>query len=98
MRVGVPREIKNAERRVGLTPASVRELVAHGHEVVVERHAGVGIGASDADYAAAGATLHNTAAEVFTEGERMAMPCFLASSRNSLSLSVLPMSSVIVAA
>ena len=64
MRVGVPREIKNAERRVGLTPASVRELVAHGHEVVVERHAGVGIGASDADYAAAGATLHNTAAEV----------------------------------
>ena len=65
MRVGVPREIKNAERRVGLTPASVRELVAHGHEVVVERLAGVGIGASDADYAAAGAALHDTAAEVF---------------------------------
>nr|AGC70987.1 alanine dehydrogenase [uncultured bacterium A1Q1_fos_2107] len=69
MRVGVPREIKNAERRVGLTPASVRELVAHGHEVVVERHAGVGIGASDADYAAAGATLHNTAAEVFAAAD-----------------------------
>jgi len=65
MRVGVPKEIKNAERRVGLTPASVRELVAHGHDVVVEAAAGIGIGASDDDYLAAGASLSPTASEVF---------------------------------
>ena len=50
MIVGVPKEIKNAERRVGLTPASVRELVAHGHDVIVETQAGIGIAASDDDY------------------------------------------------
>ena len=44
MRIGVPKEIKNHEYRVGLIPSSVRELVAHGHEVVVETHAGYGIG------------------------------------------------------
>src|ERR1700712_2957901 len=54
MRVGTVREIKNHEYRVGLTPESVRELVAHGHEVWVETGAGRGIGASDQDYAAAG--------------------------------------------
>ena len=57
MIVGVPKEIKNAERRVGLRPASVRELVAHGHDVVVETQAGIGITASDDDYAEAGATI-----------------------------------------
>jgi alanine dehydrogenase len=67
--VGVPKEIKNAERRVGLTPASVREIAAHGHEIVVEASAGVGIGASDDDYAAAGATLAPTGAEVFERAE-----------------------------
>ena len=65
MLVGVPREIKNAERRVGLTPASVRELVAHGHEVMVEASAGAGIGASDAEYVTAGASIAVGAAEVF---------------------------------
>ena len=69
MRVGVPREIKNAERRVGLTPASVRELVAHGHDVVVESSAGAGIGATDDHYASAGAGLVATAAEVFGQAE-----------------------------
>jgi len=54
MRVGTVREIKNHEYRVGLTPESVGELVAHGHEVLVETNAGVGIGASDADYVAHG--------------------------------------------
>ncbi len=54
MRVGCPREIKNHEYRVGLTPESARELVAHGHEVLIETGAGLGIGATDADYAAAG--------------------------------------------
>ena len=54
MRVGTVREIKNHEYRVGLTPESARELVAHGHEVWVETGAGLGIGATDDDYRAAG--------------------------------------------
>ena len=65
MRIGVPKEIKNHEYRVGLVPAGVRELVAHGHEVVVETHAGYGIGLDDHHYEAAGATVLKTAAEVF---------------------------------
>lgn len=65
MLVGVPKEIKNHEYRVGLTPASVGELVAHGHQVLVEHDAGAGIGASDAAYAATGAQIAATAAEVF---------------------------------
>ncbi len=65
MRVGTVREIKNHEYRVGLTPESVREISAHGHEVLVETGAGAGIGAFDADYADAGATIVSTAADVF---------------------------------
>jgi alanine dehydrogenase len=65
MRIGVPKEIKNHEYRVGLTPDSVVEMVAHGHEVVVETLAGAGIGASDADYEAAGAKILSTASDVF---------------------------------
>jgi alanine dehydrogenase len=57
MRVGVPKEIKVHEYRVGLTPASVREFVRHGHSVLIESSAGAGIGASDQDYAAAGAAI-----------------------------------------
>ena len=53
MRVGCPKEIKNHEYRVGLTPGSVREYVAHGHEVMVEAKAGAGIGADDDAYRAA---------------------------------------------
>ena len=52
MRIGVPREIKANEYRVGLTPASVRELLAHGHEVIVEQEAGAGINAADDAYRA----------------------------------------------
>ena len=55
MRIGVPKEIKVHEYRVGMTPASVREAVAHGHEVLVERNAASRQGISDADYARAGA-------------------------------------------
>ena len=66
MRVGCTREIKNHEYRVGLTPGSVREYVAHGHEVVVETGAGAGIGADDAAYRAAGARIAADAAEVFS--------------------------------
>ncbi len=69
MRVGVPAEIKVLERRVGLTPDSVREVVAHGHEVMVEAGAGAGIGADDEQYAAAGAVIGADAAEVFSWAE-----------------------------
>jgi alanine dehydrogenase len=69
MRVGVPKEIKRQEGRVGLTPEAVREYVAHGHDVLVETGAGAGIGASDAAYVAAGARIAATAAEVFAEAE-----------------------------
>ena len=54
MRVGCPKEVKNHEYRVGLTPESAHELIARGHEVWVESAAGEGIGASDSDYTAAG--------------------------------------------
>ncbi|UCI05796.1 alanine dehydrogenase [Mesorhizobium sp. B1-1-8] len=69
MRVGCPREIKNHEYRVGLTPGSVREYVAHGHEVLVETGAGAGIGADDNAYRAAGAIIAKTAADVFAKSD-----------------------------
>ena len=65
MRIGVPREIKVHEYRVGLVPAGVRELTAAGHEVLVETGAGTGIGIADVEYRAAGASIVATAAEVF---------------------------------
>ena len=65
MRVGVPREIKVQEHRVGLTPMAVREYAHAGHEVLVQSGAGAGIGADDAAYGAAGARIVATAAEVF---------------------------------
>ncbi|MDD9876561.1 MAG: alanine dehydrogenase, partial [Magnetovibrio sp.] len=69
MLIGVPKEIKNHEYRVGMTPTSVREAVHHGHDVVVETAAGTGIGSSDDDYRAAGATILDTAAEVFAKAD-----------------------------
>jgi alanine dehydrogenase len=69
MRIGVPREIKVHEYRVGLVPAGVRELTAAGHEVVVESGAGNGIGLSDAEYRAAGATIAAQAPEVFAQAQ-----------------------------
>lgn len=69
MRIGVPTEIKPQELRVGLTPASVREFVAHGHEVLVQSRAGAGIGASDADYIEAGARIAPDAGSVFEAAE-----------------------------
>ena len=65
MRVGVPKEIKNHEYRVGLTPASVAELVAAGHEVVIETNAGMGIDFPDSAYEQAGASILPDAAAVF---------------------------------
>ena len=69
MRVGVPKEIKNHEYRVGLTPESVVELVHAGHSVLVETNAGVGIGAADDDYLAAGAEIATAAAAVFAAAD-----------------------------
>ncbi|MBO0663991.1 alanine dehydrogenase [Jiella sp. MQZ9-1] len=69
MRVGCPKEIKNHEYRVGLTPASAREYVAHGHEVLIETAAGAGIGAADSDYEAAGARIVADAAEIFATAD-----------------------------
>jgi alanine dehydrogenase len=69
MRIGVPKEIKNEEHRVGLTPASARELVLHQHEVIVETHAGYNIGFEDDDYRAAGARVAATAEEVFAAAQ-----------------------------
>src|SRR3546814_20481210 len=68
MRVGVPKEIKNNEFRVGLTPASVAELTAAGHEVVVETNAGLGIDVPDESYVSAGAEILTTASAVFEIG------------------------------
>ena len=67
MRIGCPKEIKNNEYRVGLTPESAHELVAHGHEVWIESGAGGGIGAHDTAYEAAGARIVAAAAEIFAQ-------------------------------
>jgi len=69
MRIGVPREIKVHEYRVGLVPAGVRELTAAGHEVFVETGAGGGIGVDDAHYAACGANVVGTAEQVFASAD-----------------------------
>src|SRR5579863_7621599 len=69
MRVGVPKEIKVHEYRVGLVPAGVRELVASGHEVLIETSAGGGIGVDDAQYKAAGAVIAASPAEVFERSD-----------------------------
>ena len=65
MRIGVPKEIKNNEYRVGLTPASVAELIAAGHELFVEAKAGTGIDCPDSAYTKAGATILPNEPEVF---------------------------------
>ncbi|MBU6499796.1 MAG: alanine dehydrogenase, partial [Rhodospirillales bacterium] len=65
MKIGGPKEIKTHEYRVGRTPAAVRELVGHGHQVTVQRDAAAGIGFADEAYRAAGAAIAADAAEVF---------------------------------
>ena len=69
MLIGVPKEIKNHEYRVGMVPASVREVIAHGHEVIVETNAGIGIGFTDEDYQAVGATIAPSAEDVFAKAD-----------------------------
>jgi len=69
MHIGVPREIKVHEYRVGLVPAGVRELVAAGHKVSIESGAGAGVGLDDGEYVAAGAAVVGSAAELFARAE-----------------------------
>ncbi|MBF0247341.1 MAG: alanine dehydrogenase [Alphaproteobacteria bacterium] len=69
MLIGVPKEIKDNEFRVGMTPASVREAVGRGHRVLVQTNAGVGIGAADADYAAVGAAIALDAERIWGEAQ-----------------------------
>jgi alanine dehydrogenase len=69
MLIGVPKEIKNYEYRVGLTPASVRELVNHRHQVLIETDAGKGIGTDDNKYIRAGASIATNAGEVFEKSD-----------------------------
>src|SRR5262249_54716168 len=67
MLIGVPKEIKINENRVGLVPGSVRELIQHGHRVAIERGAGAAIGFSDEAYTAVGAELLRSAKEIFAQ-------------------------------
>lgn len=69
MKVGIPKEIKNNENRVGMTPAGVAELVRHGHEVFVQKTAGEGSGFADTDYVAAGATILPKIEDVYAIAE-----------------------------
>ena len=69
MLIGVPKEIKNHEYRVGLTPESVAELIQAGQSIIVETNAGAGIGASDKDYQDLGAEIVSTAAEIFKRAD-----------------------------
>jgi alanine dehydrogenase len=69
MRIGVPKEVKNHEYRVAMTPAGVHELVRHGHEVYVEKGAGIGSSIPDGQYVEAGARLLDSAEEVWSTGE-----------------------------
>jgi alanine dehydrogenase len=69
MKVGVPKEVKNHEYRVAMTPAGVHELVRDGHEVYVEQHAGIGSSIPDEDFVAAGATILPSADDVWQTGE-----------------------------
>src|ERR1700684_2799852 len=69
MLVGVPKEIKDSEFRVGLVPSTVRELTLKGHRVLVEQNAGLGAGLTDADYQAAGAEIAANAGQFFGSAE-----------------------------
>ena len=69
MLIGVPKEIKDHEYRVGLTPDSVNEVVLHGHDVIVEHGAGAGIGVDDSEYAEVGATIAERPEMVFERAE-----------------------------
>jgi len=69
MIIGIPKEVKNNEYRIGLTPASVRELVSHDHEVIIQNNAGRNISFDNAQYSLAGARIVETPEKIFSEAE-----------------------------
>ena len=69
MKVGVPREIKAQESRVGLTPTSVQELINYGHEVIIQNNAGFDAGFENSDYEKAGAKIAQSAGDVFNDAD-----------------------------
>ena len=69
MIIGVPKEIKDQEYRVALLPSAAYQLIRRGHQVIIERHAGIGAGFADADYEQAGATLADDHASVFAQAD-----------------------------
>lgn len=69
MLIGVPKEIKNNEFRVGMSPAGIRELVANGHQVLIENNGGAGVGFDNEQYSAVGARIENSAGEIFANAE-----------------------------
>src|SRR3954453_20088828 len=69
MKIGIPREVKDSEYRVAITPAGVNELVAHGHSVVIEKEAGVGSSIPDDDFVAAGGAVLGAADDVWAEAD-----------------------------
>ncbi len=83
MIIGVPKEIKNNENRVGLTPAGAKELIAHGHQVYVQATAGEGTGFSDAEYEAAGAKILPTIEDVYGIAEMIINTISYAATRYS---------------
>ena len=69
MKIGVPKEIKPQENRIGLTPESIKTLVSEGHEVIVENNGGFEAGFENEQYIKAGAKIANTAADIFNDAE-----------------------------
>jgi alanine dehydrogenase len=69
MLIGVPKEIKNHEYRIGMTPAGVREVIEAGHQVMMQKDGGTAIGLTDEMYVAAGATIIDTAEEIFAKAD-----------------------------
>ena len=69
MIIGIPKEIKNHEYRVGMTPSSAHEMIAHGHQVLIQSNAGIGIGASNDDYHRIGADIIDDASDIFAQAE-----------------------------
>ena len=69
MKIGCPKEIKPQEFRVGITPSAAQEAIAHGHSVIMQTGAGIGAGFPDEDYSAVGATIADTAEEVFATAD-----------------------------
>ena len=69
MNIGVPKEVKNNEFRVAITPSGVREFIKHGHSVFIEKGAGLGSAITDADYTSVGATILDSADEVWAKAE-----------------------------